>query len=140
MTRKHYTNWSRIPCKLETVIDACNHYSLEKINLSDYILCCLCLTQYENSTMKSFVGKLNVSTLGAHSFWKTWGNLLNALIRYGYYEIQKEVYFLFATTSLVLTLKLWKGGTAPKTNFMTVWAFFSKIATHWWQVRYVSCR
>ena len=26
-------------------------------------------------------------------------------------------------------------GTAPLTNFVTVYAFFSKITTHWWQVR-----
>ena len=24
-----------------------------------------------------------------------------------------------------------KGGTAPQTNFVTVYAFFSKITTHW---------
>ena len=33
---------------------------------------------------------------------------------------------------------IFSGGTAPQTNFVTVYAFFSKITTHWWQVRYVS--
>ena len=32
------------------------------------------------------------------------------------------------------------GGTAHLTNFVVVYAFFSKITTHWWQVRYVSYR
>ena len=31
-------------------------------------------------------------------------------------------------------------GTVPLTNFLTVYAYLSKIITHWWQIRYVSYR
>ena len=52
-----------------------------------------------------------------------------------------EIYKEHKTVTKELHAPLYPlGSTAPLTSFMTVYEFFSKTATHWKQLRYVSYR